>query len=675
MSRRRTEITSEINSQGLGTNVSEKLKTAMDGKVTEADVSTRINIQSSLPSNATLNPLSAPKTIETTDSLHSKPSPMDTDSSLCTVMTKTLHRNEVIVNKDFSSMDLETSLSKQTEEEVELSNINVMDQDSNISTDKISPTDEIENPELVERADAIATEKSGCYCSKDRNLNSIELQCSACFKWFHQECVTVIIGKCVSFLTNYTFMCKICNATGIESFVKKQSNFTQICLSAIANLAQKSVAEGNPKTLFSRDKEIIPYVDKHWESLSTMQRRIKQTWHTTIHKTMLKEVDIFTSKESPIPNKSGEIEQLFGLTIQDLQKIGPGFETQLRQSVKTSDFMFGFGKGRGAKRKVTQDAATTSSTKKPKSDLTMPKLPPHGYPLEHPFNKDGYRYILAEPDPHAPFRQEFDESSDWAGKPIPGWLYRTLVPNNVLLAMHDRAPQLKVSDDRLSVIGEKGYCMIRATHGVNRGTWYYECTIEEMSEGAAARLGWSQSLGNLQAPLGYDKFGYSWRSRKGTKFHQSRGKHYSDSGYNQGDVLGFLIHLPFDDYTIPLPQTYKDKPLVKFKSYLYFEEKDEVQLTLKSLRELNGSKIIFYKNGVNMGTAFDNIFGGTYFPALSLYKNCTVALNCGPNFKHPPKDIRFKGMFEAGHEALVEQTTTDLIFFAENEGKLRLDTF
>lgn len=68
----------------------------------------------------------------------------------------------------------------------------------------------------------------------------------------------------------------------------------------------------------------------------------------------------------------------------------------------------------------------------------MPKLPPNGYPSEHPFNKDGYRYILAEPDPHAPFRQEFDESQDWAGKPIPGWLYRKLTPGNVLIALHDR---------------------------------------------------------------------------------------------------------------------------------------------------------------------------------------------------------------------------------------------
>ena len=63
------------------------------------------------------------------------------------------------------------------------------------------------------------------------------------------------------------------------------------------------------------------------------------------------------------------------------------------------------------------------------------------------------------------FQQEFDESSDWAGKPIPGWLYRTLSPSSVLLALHDRAPQLRISEDRLAVTGEKGYCMVRATHG------------------------------------------------------------------------------------------------------------------------------------------------------------------------------------------------------------------
>lgn len=123
-------------------------------------------------------------------------------------------------------------------------------------------------------------------------------------------------------------------------------------------------------------------------------------------------------------------------------------------------------KGRNNKRKLPGgDGGPTGKKGRPSSDITANvKLPAHGYPSEHPFNKDGYRYILAEPDPHAPFRQEFDESADWAGKPIPGWLYRSLTPNSVLLALHDRAQQLKVAEDRLAVTGDKGYCMIRASH-------------------------------------------------------------------------------------------------------------------------------------------------------------------------------------------------------------------
>lgn len=34
-----------------------------------------------------------------------------------------------------------------------------------------------------------------------------------------------------------------------------------------------------------------------------------------------------------------------------------------------------------------------------------------------------------------------------------------------LLALHDRAPQLRLSEDRLAVTGDKGYCMVRSTHG------------------------------------------------------------------------------------------------------------------------------------------------------------------------------------------------------------------
>ena len=66
--------------------------------------------------------------------------------------------------------------------------------------------------------------------------------------------------------------------------------------------------------------------------------------------------------------------------------------------------------------------------------------------------------------------------------------------------------------------------------------------------------------GNLQAPCGYDKFSYSWRSRKGTAFHQSRGKHYAEEGYGESDVLGFYIYLPEpEDKGTLLPKTSKDK--------------------------------------------------------------------------------------------------------------------
>ncbi len=56
-----------------------------------------------------------------------------------------------------------------------------------------------------------------------------------------------------------------------------------------------------------------------------------------------------------------------------------------------------------------------------------------------------------------------------AGKPIPPFLCRVVSPDSVLLALHDRAQQLTVSDDRLWLTGAKFYCTARATHGVKKG--------------------------------------------------------------------------------------------------------------------------------------------------------------------------------------------------------------
>ncbi|CAL8385234.1 set1/Ash2 histone methyltransferase complex subunit ASH2 isoform X2 [Gadus morhua] len=530
-----------------------------------------------------------------------------------------------------------------------------------------------EGSEAADTQTASGDEESG------RQLGEVELQCALCMKWFTADTFAIDTATCLPFMTNYVFHCNVCHHSGNTYFLRKQANLKEMCLTALANLTWRSrTQEEHPKTMFSKDKDIIPFIDKNWECMTTRQRPGKLTWPNNIVKTMSKERDVFLVKEHPDPGSKDPEEEYpkFGLLDQDLGTIGPSYDTQKQTTAAPTAAGLngalapGPGKGRGAKRKQQQqqEGATAGAAKRTRSDplFSAQRLPPHGYPLEHPFNKDGYRYILAEPDPHAPDPEKL-ELDCWAGKPIPGDLYRACLYERVLLALHDRAPQLKISDDRLTVTGEKGYSMVRASHGVRKGSWYFEVSVDEMPPDTAARLGWSQPLGNLQAPLGYDKFSYSWRSKKGTRFHQSMGKHYS-SGYAQGDTLGFFIELPDGTQTAKaLPDTYKDKALIKFKSYLYFEEKDYVDKAEKSLKSITPSRMVFYKNGVSQGVAYENLFEGLYFPAISLYKSCQVSVNFGPNFKHPPKDLKYQPMSDMGWGAVIEHTLADMLYHVETD--------
>ena len=49
---------------------------------------------------------------------------------------------------------------------------------------------------------------------------------------------------------------------------------------------------------------------------------------------------------------------------------------------------------------------------------------------------------------------------------------------------------------------------------------------------------------------------------------------------------------------------------MKFKSHLYYEDRDEVQEALRNLKPLLGAKIDFFKNGVHQGTGFKDIYAG-----------------------------------------------------------------
>lgn len=65
-----------------------------------------------------------------------------------------------------------------------------------------------------------------------------------------------------------------------------------MCVTAIANLQQQAQKKGKIKHLFDKDQEIIPYMEQYWESMTTMPRRVTQSWQvlslTVLESTELK---------------------------------------------------------------------------------------------------------------------------------------------------------------------------------------------------------------------------------------------------------------------------------------------------------------------------------------------------------------------------------------------------
>ena len=102
-----------------------------------------------------------------------------------------------------------------------------------------------------------------------------------------------------------------------------------------------------------------------------------------------------------------------------------------------------------------------------------------------------------------------------------------------------------------------------------------------------------------------------------------------------------------------------------------------LQENLKELKELKGSKITFYKNGKSLGTAYQEIYAGEYFPGVGLYKNAHVKYNFGPKFKYRPEGatVSYKPICDRVKELEVEQSMADMLYITDNEGKLRIDNY
>lgn len=123
--------------------------------------------------------------------------------------------------------------------------------------------------------------------------------------------------------------------------------------------------------------------------------------------------------------------------------------------------------------------------------------------------------------------------------------------------------------------------------------------------------------GDLQAPVGYDKWSFGFRDISGSKIHCSkREDNWGGETFGPGDVVGCAISLP---------------------------PKDDQNAGVNHIR--------FFKNGMPMGqfviskgkreggAAFSPIPDGVYYPAISLYMAASVKMNPGPHFIYPPRKL------------------------------------
>lgn len=199
-----------------------------------------------------------------------------------------------------------------------------------------------------------------------------------------------------------------------------------------------------------------------------------------------------------------------------------------------------------------------------------------------------------------------------------------------------KAEKVELSEDRLSAGGSKGYRMVRATRGVVEGAWYFEIKVERLGETGHTRLGWSTEKGDLQAPVGYDGNSFGYRDIDGSKVHKALREKYGEEGYKEGDVIGFYINLPDGGLYAP-----KSPQLVWYKGQRYVCMADSKEDPPKVVP---GSEISFFRNGVCQGVAFEDLYGGWYYPAASMYTlpnepNSVVRFNFGPKFESFPSDF------------------------------------
>lgn len=98
-----------------------------------------------------------------------------------------------------------------------------------------------------------------------------------------------------------------------------------MCITAIANMQQAALKDGKARQLFGKDLEIIPFIEQYWEAMTTMPRRVTQSWYATVQRALVKDIHTTFSYE-----ETEDKGQMFGLVSMDLTEIKPNYEAMVK---------------------------------------------------------------------------------------------------------------------------------------------------------------------------------------------------------------------------------------------------------------------------------------------------------------------------------------------------------
>lgn len=153
---------------------------------------------------------------------------------------------------------------------------------------------------------------------------------------------------------------------------------------------------------------------------------------------------------------------------------------------------------------------------------------------DYPINKRGFKYKPCIPS-----------------EALSANLYSTteIPPYRVRPSYFDRLSGIIFNEDMDCVSTTEGWRSIRTNLGVSEGCYYMEFEILNANNGedrSHVRIGLARKEASLEAPVGFDGYGYAIRDVNGQKVTLSRPKDFMEGGdgFRNGDVIGMLIALP-----------------------------------------------------------------------------------------------------------------------------------